>query len=136
MLRERQNFGAFLGHQDCVLELSGKAAVLSAHSPAIGFVDFSFPSAFVEHRFDRQTSAGPDDRLAGLQIGEVRNTWLLMEIPADAVALEFTNNLEALISGKTVDGSANVDDSAERLDGMDADPHGIERGLHETLGVR
>lgn len=135
VLRERHDFWAFLGHQYRVLELGREAAVLSADGPAVGFVDFGFPIPLVEHRFNRQTSAGTNDRLAGLQIGEVRNTWLLMEIAADSVALEFADDLEALISGKPIDGSADVNDSAEGLDGMDADPHGIKCGLHESLGL-
>lgn len=135
ILRERQNFGAFLGHQNRVLELGREAAVLSADGPAIGFVDFGFPIPLVEHRLDRQAGTGTNDGLAGLQIGEVRDAWLLMETAADSVALEFADDLEALVSGKTIDGSADVDDSAEGLDGMNADPHGIECGLYETLGV-
>ena len=67
--------------------------------------------------------------------GETRDAWLLVEIAADSVALELTHNLVALISGKKIDGSSDVDDSTEGLDGVDADPHGIERGLDEALGI-
>lgn len=133
VFRERENFGASFGHQDCVLELRGEAAVLSADGPAVGFVDLGFPIAFVEHRFDRQAGAGADHRFAGLQVGEVRDAGLLMEAAADSVALEFADDLEALILGEAINRSANVDDSAERFDGVDANPHRVERGLHEAF---
>ena len=86
VLRECENLRASFGHQDCVLELSGEAAVLGADGPAVGLIDFSFPIAFVEHWFDRQASAGTDDGFAGLQIGKVRDAGLLMETAADSVA--------------------------------------------------
>ena len=135
-LRERECFRASLGHQDCVFELSGEAAVLSADGPAVGLVDFGFPDSLVEHRFDGQTGAGTDDSFAGLQIGEVWDAWLLMETAADSVALEFADDLEALVFREAIDRAADVDDSAERFDRADADPHGIERGLHEAFGLR
>lgn len=135
ILRQRQNLRAFLGHQNCVLKLSGKAAVLGADGPAIGLVDLGFPDTLVDHWLNRQTGAWADDGFAGLQIGEVRDTRFLMKIAADSVPLEFANHLKALIPSKTVDGSANIDDSAKRLDGTDADPHRIERNLHESLGI-
>ena len=136
VLRERENFWASLGHQDRVLELSGEAAVLSADGPAVGFVDFGFPIAFVEHRFDGEAGAGTDDCFAGLQIGEVRDAWLLMETAADSVALEFAHDLVALILREAIDRAADVDDSAEGLDGVDADPHRVERRLHKPFHVR
>ena len=135
-LRECEYHRAFLGHQNRVLELSGEAAVLSAHRPAVGLVDLGFPNSFVEHWFDRQAGAGADDGFAGLQIGEVGNARLLMEIATDSMTLEFANDLVALILREAIDGAADVDDSAEWLDDADADPHGIERGLHEAFGLR
>ena len=130
VLRECENLRAFLRHQNRVLKLRGEAAVLSADGPAVGLVDLGFPNSFIEHRFDGQASAGTDDGLSGLQIGEVRNAWLLMEIATDSMTLEFANDLVALILREAIDGAADVDDSAEWLDGSDADPHGVEGGLY------
>ena len=136
VFRECEDLRAFLSHQNCVLELGREAAVLSAHGPSVGLVDLGFPNPLVEHWFDRQASAGADDGFAGLQIGEVWNTRLLMETATDAVALEFANDLVALIFGKPIDGSADIDDAAEGLDGSDTDPHRVERGLHQAFRLR
>ena len=135
-LRECEYLRAFLGHQNRVLELSGEAAVLSAHRPAVGLVDLGFPNSFVEHWFDRQASAGADDGFTGLQIGEVGNARLLVEIATDTMTLEFANDLVALILREAIDRAADVDDSAERLDGSDADPHRVEGGLHQVFRLR
>ena len=136
MFGQRENLRAFFRHQNCVFELCGEAAVLSANCPTIGLVDFGFPKAFVEHRLDGQAGAGTNHGLARLQVGKVWNAWLLMETAADSVTLKFANDFVALGFGEAIDRAADVDDSAEWLDGSNANPHGIERGLHESFGMR
>lgn len=136
VFRERENLWTFLGHQDRVLELSGEAAVLGADGPAVGLIDFGFPIPFIEHRFDRQAGTGTNDRFARLQIGKVRDAGLLVETTADSVTLELADNLVVLLLREAIDRSSDVDDSAERLDGVDADPQSIERRLNEAFGVR
>ena len=67
-LRRGQNLRTFFGHQNCVLELSTKLAVLCPDCPAIATIKYRFASAEVDHWLDGEAHARVNSVDVGLSI--------------------------------------------------------------------
>ena len=118
------DFGAVVGHENCVFELRSQLAVECSDCPAVEFVEDCLPGSQVQHRLDREAHAWANDLAAGFAASEpeVRHAGLLMKAAADAVSLVVSNDLEFPFGRVLVNGGADVANFAVRLDGSDADP--------------
>src|SRR6185503_16664811 len=131
-LRQRQDLDAGLGDHDGMLELSGEAAVLRSHSPAVALGKQRLFGPGVDHRLDSEADAGLEFLAAGFRSGIVRDRWRLVILPPDAVANIFFDDTKAAPLGDADDRLADFREATIRAAGVDGCPESVVGTLHHA----
>ena len=108
------NFYAVLGYGNGIFPLGGKRTVLGINRPFVFFIYEEILFAFVYHGFNRKDHAGHKKHPCS-SLADMANVRVLMEIIADPMTADITQNSLAMLMDILADHCADIAQSAPRL---------------------